>query len=348
MNDYFKNLFCEFLDGKKDVSDIDLKQYPKKLYKYRACTKYSFDSLCNEYLWMDHPKNYDDPFDSLVSISIDDLRNSFEENMNRHLLELFYFSLPPQGMHKKKNGISLEIIKNSENIFVDSSGNYDRENGRERLFQLFKSFSYREKLIIMNALEGIAKSHITKEMEKSFEKFISTITNNIRNDYMTCCLSKRNNNRKMWEEYADKYKGFVIEYSMDKNIEYSGLWRYLFEIEYYEKIPDLDLRNLFEVFFQKNTYNKPFGRTSNLIYDMALRLLMKSSDYLKEEEWRFVAGDLEDQRVIFSFVSAVYAGYKISEENLLKLKAICNRKSIPIYMQEFDMVNGTVNFNLIN
>ena len=51
---------------------------------------------------MDHPKNYDDPFDSLVSISIDDLRDSFEENMNRHLLELFYFSIPPKGMQKKK------------------------------------------------------------------------------------------------------------------------------------------------------------------------------------------------------------------------------------------------------
>ncbi len=348
MNDYFENLFCEFIDGKKDVSEIDPKQYPKKLYKYRACTKFAFDSLCNEYLWIEHPKNYVDPFDSLVNISIEDLRNSFEENMNKHLPELFYYSLPPKGMQKMKHGIPIELIKNSKSIFVDSSGNYDREQGREKLFQLFKSFSYRERLHVMNILDNMEKPYFTKGIEKGFEEFISTITNNVRNGYMTCCLSKRNNNRKMWEEYADKYQGFVIEYSIDKNEDFSSLWRYLFEVEYYEKIPDLDLRNMFEVFFQKQIYNKSFGKMSDITYDMTLRLLMKSADYLKEEEWRFVAGDLEDQRVIFPFVSAVYAGHKIAEDDLIKLKSICKHKSIPLYIQDFDMINGSVKFSLIN
>lgn len=39
---------------------------PHSLYKYRTVSEYSLDNFQNDTIWVDHPKNYNDPFDSIA------------------------------------------------------------------------------------------------------------------------------------------------------------------------------------------------------------------------------------------------------------------------------------------
>lgn len=123
--------------------------------------------------------------------------------------------------------------------------------------------------------------------------------------------------------------------------------RYLFEVEYHDDILPLDLRYLLEIHSRKMFY----GEETDLAVaslPMLKRLFVKSSDYRSEEEWRFISGKLDDNKVPFPFATAVYAGYRISEDNLNRLKEICKKKNISLYKQELDNISGNIIYNPID
>ena len=76
-------------------------------------------------------------------------------------------------------------------------------------------------------------------------------------------------------------------------------------------------------------------------------LFVKNSDYVSEEEWRFVVKKSMEQKVACPFASAVYAGYRILDKDFKKLKEICKRNKITLYKQSIDTVRGILTYDLI-
>lgn len=339
MNAYFEKMLCQFIEGKIDF-EIDFSQYPKELYRYRPCNNNNFDSLENDYLWMVHPSSYKDPFDAHISIDREDLADAFEEDIINHIAEFFFFILPPQGMCESKNGITYAEVKTvAENIFFSSSGKYDKNQAIENIKSYFHSLPINQQRMVSVKCEELFNSNNMLMLKESFNNFIEQTASGSRENYMTCCLTKRKDNRNMWENYAEDYTGFVIRYSLDKDNEFAQMIRYLFEVEYFDNIAPLDMRYLLDIHSREMFY----GEEPDLVVatlPMLKRILVKNSDYKSEEEWRFIAGKLENNQVPFPFASAVYAGYKISDENLNKLKEICKKKDIPLYKQELDSIGG--------
>jgi hypothetical protein len=74
-------------DGKVDIRKVqELKEssIPKKLFKYRSCTKLNIENFENNRLWLSFPENFNDPYDSSFSIAI--ASNELEED----LLDFFF------------------------------------------------------------------------------------------------------------------------------------------------------------------------------------------------------------------------------------------------------------------
>lgn len=339
-------MLCQFIEGKVDF-EIDFAQYPDELYRYRSCNDNNFDSLENDYLWMVHPSSYKDPFDALVSVDKEDLADAFEEDIINHIAEFFYFILPPQGMCESKNGITLTEVKTvAENIFFSASGKYDKNQTIENIKIYFQILPTEQQNIVTNAFAELYNSNNMISLKESFNDFVEQTASGSRKNYMTCCLTRRKDNRNMWENYAEDYTGFVIRYLLDKNNEFAQMIRYLFEVEYCDNIMPLDLRYLLEIHSRKVFYGEETDLAAASL-PMVKRLFVKSSDYRSEEEWRFISGKLDDNKVPFPFATAVYAGYRISEDNLNRLKEICKKKNISLYKQELDTVCGNLIYRSI-
>ena len=147
----------------------------------------------------------------------------------------------------------------------------------------------------------------------------------------------------MWEDYADKYAGFVIEYDLTraKNYPESILAiSQIFPVTYYKRMPKVPLLPFIERVFFKALYNEnvPIDDAAKKLFK---QLLIKKEEYSGEEEWRIISST---NRIVFPLISAVYMGYKISDESVQRLEEICIRKSIPLYRQNFNSYTGKMQF----
>lgn len=345
MNSYFEKMLCQIIEGKNDL-DIDFDQYPKELYRYRPCNEYNFDSLENDYLWMSRPSDYKDPFDAFVPVDKVDIANIFEEILVDHIAELFCYFILPQNIEVFYPDTAVDEIEDLyHNLISYSSGKYDQCQTLKNFESYYYNLPIEQQEFIKESLKMLFLPENFNKVQKAFDDFIIQTANSARDNYMSCSLTKRNDNRNMWENYAENYSGFVIEYTLDKNNLYAPFIRYLFEVDYTDTMFPLDLRCLLSASYDA-TFNNKAINIVDVMLPLAKMALIKNSDYKSEEEWRFITRVLSDNRVQFPFATAVYVGYKIADEHLDKLQEICQKKSIPLYKQEIDILSGKLVYNL--
>ena len=335
MNSYFEKMLCQIIEGKNDL-DIDFEQYPKELYRYRPCNENNFDSLENDYLWMSYPSDYKDPFDSFVIVDEEYTAESIEKSILKYLAEITHYLIS----NNSDNSVTFEEISAMyKELGITSETVYDKALIKQNMKVEFDKLPIQHQTILLDLMEKVYEKERFNSVKESFQKFILSTVNILRNRYTTCCLTKRKDNRNMWENYADNYSGFVIQYSFDKNNDCFELLKYLFEVEYISDILPVDLSEYITVGIERVFYDKNINNASHLL-PLVKRLFFKSYDYMLEEEWRLFTGKLESNKAHFPFVSAVYAGYKITDDKLKRLEEICKKKNIPLYKQELDSIGG--------
>jgi len=158
-------------------------------------------------------------------------------------------------------------------------------------------------------------------------------------------LTERNDNQKMWEDYADKYAGFAIEYDISKATafpECASTFSHMFPVKYYKRMLQVPLLPFIEEHFYDTLYGKKIDILEAKL-KLYKQLLIKRSEYSGEEEWRVLSST---QKIGFPLVSAVYMGHKILGENEERLKESCAKKNIPLYKQVLNPV-GAMRFELV-
>lgn len=350
MNQYFENQLGIFLtnsDRFSNTATINCKFYPSNLYKYRTCNKdFNFEMIEQEYLWADIPSNFSDPYDSLVNLKLLSELPSIQKWLFAHLGELIYYNITPKGMKPHKNGQSLSNYIKAQEKFMDETGRYNAQKAKKAMLLEIKKFNPKQHQKIQKEFDRFESKEFEMKMEEAIKTALTNVVNSLRSNNLVCCLTARNDNLKMWEDYADNYSGFVIEYNIEKaakDLICAAILAKTFPVTYYKRMPKVPLLPFIQKSFEKELYDKDID-ISESERKLLKQLLIKKFDYRVEEEWRIISSA---NKIYFPCISAIYAGQKIAEENLQKLKVICEKKNISFYKQEINLFRGTVDFQIV-
>ena len=182
---------------------------------------------------------------------------------------------------------------------------------------------------IENSIDNIASVLLS-----SFQN----LSNLTRTNSLIYCTTEQYKNNSLWENYADNYKGFCIEYSFDKCFEkpfddYKNLL-YLVPVTYKNRIPPFDIISFLDSCVQRNLLHcLDFKNNPELQANLNMQLYYKKDEYAYEKEWRFAIKNNNNNMQPFPFVSAIYVGKNIAPTNLERLKVIAKKLNVPICQQ---------------
>lgn len=143
--------------------------------------------------------------------------------------------------------------------------------------------------------------------------------------YYVSCFSSEPDNILMWSHYADKHKGFCIEYNLRKSTDYAFLVSLLPVIysSHRPTIPRGLVTTLFDV-------SKREESTEALI----CAALTKSKAWEYEKEWRFTYYDstnrFSNRKFPIDCISKVILGCKTAPQYKDEIKGICKSKGFAL------------------
>lgn len=186
------------------------------------------------------------------------------------------------------------------------------------------------------------KDNVNKE---DIEKIQTTLQKAIDSHFRVGCLSTSYTNRVMWSNYADKHKGFCIEYDFT-NVslnEFSVL-----PIMYTEKRPKFP----WDIVLQKHKKTS-IAPPKEEIKPMIFTLCTKDSQWEFEDEWRIIiTKTTNNDDISIAPISCVYLGALCTEKDTQKIlkkvpkgvpvkKMVLNHGEYNIYDTEYKIENMT-------
>lgn len=363
---YLKELI-EYGDRiKTDVNLVDkilkthMEKIPnKKLYKFRTCTNQNLKILEENCIWMPAAKTFKDTFDGAINIDLKENASKIEEWLQGNFLNLFYIFF--ESLCKTK-GVELNFTFQDFKEYNDTCMTKSGEVLLEQEYSFLKKFFTVEKL---DDYETQIKQMrmMRKQFEDQLNSNIDSITQNIleeinlkrsylRDRMLTYCMTERYDNNNLWENYADDYKGFCIEYCFDNFQskpfdDYKNLI-FLLPMIYRKRTPYFDIVPFIDQAMRKSILQeKGFEYDSDLLTSLNMQMFYKNKDYEPEHEWRFSIQNKENNKQPFPFVSALYAGKDIKPRNLSRLLNIGVKLKVPVYKQEFNCAKNGYEYKLV-
>ena len=327
----------------------------QKLYKFRECTDRNFKTLAENCIWMSLASSFPDPFDN--TINIDPKENAKEiERWLRENYPVFCFDLA-KGLAEERG----MVVPYTHKDFIEYVQTCMDENGepieeKEREFLI--AHASPEELERMDEIFQQLKYIRDRfaEMEESTFKNMSDVINQtrtgMREKSLVYCMTERHDNHTLWENYAKNYTGFCIEYSFRNFSElpfedYKNLV-YMLPMTYRRKKPYFNMVALLDGSFRQFIYkDDSWLRDPELDADLNMQLFYKHSDYEYEHEWRFSIKAENTNKQRFPFVSAVYAGKDISDENLTQLLQVAKSLQVPVYRQTVNSAHNGFDYILV-
>jgi len=313
----------------------------KKLYKFRTCTEKNLKTLEENGVWMSQASSFSDLFDCTINIDI--LKNSKEiEDWLHSKYPVLCYDLSKRFFEQRGFVISYTHADFTEYVqtCLDCDGN--PIPAKEKAF-LQKHASPEELgqmdyiLKQVNALRS-RFAQIEDRVYEGVVDEIDLIRTQTRDSMLVYCMTERKDNPVFWENYADNYKGFCVEYDFSeferypfedyKNLVYLLPMTYRKTKPYFNIVPFLD-----GAIRESITRDPTWQRDLYLNAELNMQLYYKRKDYEYEHEWRFSIKNESNNKQRFPFVHAIFAGKDVNQANLSKLCLISDRLSVPIYQQ---------------
>lgn len=304
------------------LTAIHLSRIPHKLYKYFPCETSRIDSVLNKKIWASRANTFE-PDDALLELDKKKLiKYIFDEK------ELFLLDLA-----RKKGGFSNEVI-----IFYIQNCLDEEYHLIPEKEELLLSYCDKSELrCLINVMRYFRPNYC---LVSQYHAHLNQIMYGGRNKTNIICLTESCHNNAMWDQYADSYSGFCVEYSFDRENIDDYLKRILVMINgviYNEKIkfdPILLFPRLKDKYWM--TRNESLGLNAQFYY--------KKEKFSYENEWRIVfkpnakdrelnvKGELYD----FPFASRIYIGWKMENKYKQKLMKVAEVLQVPAILIEYD------------
>lgn len=298
---------------------------PSSLFKYFTNKSeddkyYSLYALKNNTVHLTHPKGFDDPYDSNAFIDYSNYVTNrimyyFESCGLQHCENETYGSL----LDKLASKVTKEINcgRDAKDIFGKSENEYERLN-RENLILKIK--------ILINKGDSDKQDIVNCILEAINEEYYEN--KNTLDRFKISCFSESPYLMLMWSHYANKHKGFCIEYEIPEfSDESEKLLRNIYPVIYTDTRNDLS-----SAFLNWESSGSP--GIDGLCEMYKYGLLSKSLDWKHQKEWRLISVDdiidVDDHdNCQFFKIKKVYLGHDMSPEDRKEIIQICKEKNIP-------------------
>ena len=299
---------------------------PLKLYKYFPNVikeengrevNYSIQALKNNTVFMQAPCEFDDVYDSDISIDYREYeRLRLIEYCNRCQIEI------NESFTTREIGDALvKAIAEELNSTGDFCSVFKKKPDSE--IEELSNESFLLKLTIeMNNKADLGQA-VAKTIYSDFTEYSSVLKNTFR----TSCFTTTPYSQLVWGgAYADCHRGFCIEYTvLPDNKRYQDVYQNLYPMIYCKTRPDMTER----IIKMQDTKITEEGLWD--IYSHGA--LRKSIDWAFQNEWRLLlpmrCENISDYNVEFFPMTKVFLGNRMSPEKRKEIIEICNSKNIP-------------------
>ena len=308
-----------FFDARKALN------IPSKLYKFRACNSQNFRTLNQNCIWMPKAKDFVDISDCGTAVKFDFKKMMVDKSATQ---EGYLDCVRTLGKCLDIVDVSSDDLQNVVSFIDEYQREVTIENHREMLSGIIdkeREATYFEWIEFFHDKQLDCISKFKPKL------FVSDETREIIHVYsMTSIMD----NNLLWENYAGKYTGFCIEYTIpeDSFFDDAKLLQ-LFPVIYKSKIPFIEATDFNVDEINEETlkwFRKSYGSS------LMMQMLYKRMDYKFEHEWRMIGVGLETPLQPFPYISRIIAGKDIKPGNLQRLHKIAKNLGVPITRQVFD------------
>lgn len=396
VNNYLNQSFEDPVKAAQFIAEKK-KMLNNRVYKYCPINnvapdsneiQYSIENVKQSILYMSRVANFNDPFDTYISFSIDDVipslipsileNNTRIDENTKSLIPMVFNLLIQKEKPKQENNPLMKYIliclKNHPGIFAGSedpsmlitelmglittammNGNLTEDelnsfsnissDPNALIADLIKECMVNPQLLNEIGLEFDTNSiNQTKELFEGnspelesvkeeywklidssgpeISKAIKKARDIINDKYYITCFSTSADNALMWAHYANKHKGFCIEYDLSKTKDNDFLVN-LHPVIYSNTRASIP-PSLFDF---TDTNNIKISSSNQSISDLLCAMLTKSDVWKYEDEWRLLLYDevekLHDNKFSVDSISKIVLGCQIEERYEKELMEIC-------------------------
>ena len=364
IDNYYYTLFANrarIQDDENFVRELlasHLSYVPQKLYKYRECNKNNFDVLAKRQIYVPYADAFHDPFDYTLKLDIEAQKKQIlQYYTSREIVTAIVF----QGIEKAfvklhvPSNISLKDVEYIYDHFVTSDGRCLKKKFEVTIVNKLPQKEQKKYQIILEQIESYLikqVSHIKENCEEIAKKAYEQCQKP-RKETRIYCLSEKKDCGPMWEHYTDNYSGYCIEYDFSswETIPAKELFRLLniLPVTYSEKRAPFDLEPFFPLATKQLLLGKSPTEAERLPIEIKImkHFMIKQADYSYEKEWRLLLLDHKDPIMPFPFVSAIYLGRNISQDNESSLCKIASQLEVPVFKQKMSYFGNELRFEEI-
>lgn len=300
---------------------------PKSLFKFYSSEQKNFESLNKNLIYLNTAQNFNDIFDSCFYVDDEKISNNFLVGLSDRKRIANYKNFC--------NNISPEALKMIDNA-VNQIKNMPQNNWKLFISSAFPMFQTSYKNIIFKA-----------------EEYIKTVPK-------LTCFTEDVTSVLMWSHYADKHKGYALEFDFSDIQNYCAICTNKCKNEHYFQLyPVVYSDKRFEA-TDFVTYYLNCNLCANCslevpifnddIYSLYKILLLKNKNWEYEKEWRLIT---ISTNCYFERINkkpkAIYIGVNAARETVKILLEVAKKFEIPIYKMNYDYSNPEykLNMNLI-
>lgn len=292
---------------------------PNKLYRFypnisKQGVNHSIQALENNTVYMQSPFNFDDIFDSDITID-------YYLYIKQRLIE-----------YAKRMGIKILIecdIKEIINIVAKRISSLSDQNQLKLLFNKKGDniFELENELFVKSfQLNYLKSKNIELSILETLNQEYNSYVNVLKDLFRIACFTTSPYSQLMWGgSYGNFHKGFCVEYTvLPTDGEYNHLFQNIFPLIYCKNRTDISE----ELIKMKGKEITPTDMW-NIYFNGVLR---KNIDWVFQNEWRLLlpySRENQDFNIKFYPITKVYLGNRMNSKNRKQIIEICNRKNIP-------------------
>ena len=316
---------------------------PAKFFKFRTCNNQNFRALEKNCIWMPPADNFLDVSDCNISFNVHfkDIQMKRLETKKGYLLCVKMFRNCLSKFPNMSDALTLDDLEAISVYIHQISNEITVDNHRSILsgvLSIDKEDDYFEWIEYMH---DIYVKILTRYPSES-----TCVSSAVRKVVHVYSMTSIMDNNLLWENYANAYSGFCIEYTIpEEEYYYNGMIACILPVVYKRKIPFIDVQIMDNCDMSeesKKRYSALYGTA------MSMQLLYKHIDYKFEHEWRIIRSNLDSPLQPFPYVSGIIVGKDIKPKNLSRLKSIARKLNVPISKQVYDYSKNKFTYNQIS